>query len=593
MILSVWAPKPKTVELILNGERHAMREAGHGWWSIDAPGAAPSDRYAFSLDGGPPRPDPRSMDQPDGVRAPSRLVDHAAYRWRAPHFRPPPIASAVIYELHVGTFTPEGTLDAALGRLDHLLDLGVTHVELLPINAFDGDRGWGYDGVGWYAPHRAYTGPDGPDAVKRFVDTCHERGLAVLLDVVYNHLGPSGNYLHEFGPYFTDAYHTPWGAAINLDGPGSDRVRRHIIDNALMWLRDYRFDGLRLDAVHAFHDRSALHLLEQLRVEVDRFQASSGRNVALIAESDLNDPRVVAPRPVGGYGMDAQWSDDFHHALHAFFTGERIGYYSDYGAVADLAKAWRDAFVNDGRYSPFRDRRHGRSPAGLDGSRFLAYAQNHDQVGNRATGDRLSHLLDRRALEAVAALVVLSPFVPIVFQGEEWGAATPFQYFTDHRDEGLARAVREGRRSEFAELVGGAENVPDPQDEGTFQRSTLDWSEPARAEHARLLDWHRRLIHLRRSHPDLIPAPVGAGDVAFSESPPWLRAERGGLTVCVNLGADPQTLPLTDRHARRTIILSNDESASIDGASVRLGPWGVAVLEPEERSVRASAHSPA
>jgi maltooligosyltrehalose trehalohydrolase len=582
MIFRVWAPNADRVALVLNDHRiDAHPEANlpdGGWWAADAPHAKPGDRYAWSLDDGQALPDPRSMDQPQGVHAASRVMDHGAYRWRRPDFRPPTLANAVIYELHIGTFTPDGTLAAAAEHLDHLNDLGATHVELMPLNTFDGDRGWGYDGVAWFAPHPAYTGPQGPDSVKAFVDACHDRGLAVILDVVYNHLGPSGNYLARFGPYFTDAYHTPWGAAMNLDGPGSDETRRLIIDNALMWLRDYRFDALRLDAIHAFHDRSAIHLLAQLRVETDAFMAATGRRVGLIAESDLNDPRVVRPTEIGGYAMDAQWSDDFHHALHALLTGERRAYYADFGTVADLAKAWRHAFIHDGTYAPGRGRRHGAPTEGLSSARFLAYAQNHDQVGNRATGDRLTATLSPAQLELAAALVLLSPFVPMLFQGEEWGAATPFQYFTDHQNPELAEAVRQGRRREFAGLVDDPNTIPDPQDPATFERSKLDWSEPQRPAHRTLLDWHRRLIRFRREHPDLAPGPLRDIRVESSESPPWLRVEQGGLTLLFNLADQSACVPLAPGAGPARALLAQGPDPAIGDAGVELGPFAVAVI---------------
>ena len=455
-----------------------MTARADGWWTAEAVSAAPGTDYAFRLDGGPPLPDPRSVWQPQGVHGPSRVLDHGAFPWTDGRWQQGPLPSAVLYELHVGTFTPEGTFEAAIARLDHLVDLGITHVELMPVAEFPGSRGWGYDGVDLYAPHHAYGGPEG---LKRLVNACHAKGFAVLLDVVYNHLGPAGNYLERFGPYFTARHQTPWGPAVNLDGPGSDEVRRFFCDNALMWLRDYHLDGLRLDAVHALVDTSAVSFLEQLAAEVHALEAHLGRHLVLIAESDLNDPRVVRPPELGGYGLGAQWSDDFHHALHTVLTGERDGYYADFGSLADLAKALTGTFVYDGRYSHFRGRRHGRPTAGLTGDHFLGYLQNHDQIGNRAQGERSSHLPNSGRLKIAAALVLTSPFIPLLFQGEEWGASTPFQYFTDHDDPELGRAVREGRRVEFAGFGWAPEAIPDPQDPATFARSKLDWQERARS----------------------------------------------------------------------------------------------------------------
>ncbi|HVF20015.1 MAG TPA: malto-oligosyltrehalose trehalohydrolase, partial [Mycobacteriales bacterium] len=441
----VWAPDASTVELIALERRTPMAAEPGGWWSVDVREAHPGADYAFSLDGSDPLPDPRSRWQPAGVHGPSRVVDLGPFRWSDDEWTPPPLATGIVYELHVGTFSPEGTFDGAIDRLDHLVDLGVTHVELLPVAQFSGDRGWGYDGVDLYAVHEAYGGPPG---LARLVDACHARGLAVVMDVVYNHLGPAGNYLDRFGPYFTDRYRTPWGTAINFDDAGSDEVRAFVVDNAVMWLRDYHCDGLRLDAVHAIYDQSAVHLLEELQTRVDALSAELGRALVLIAESDLNDPRVVTPRERGGFGLAAQWSDDFHHALHATLTGERGGYYTDFDGLGDLATALGSVFVYDGRHSAYRGRRHGRPVGSLPTTAFLGYLQDHDQVGNRATGERSSHLLTVEQLEVGAALVLLSPFVPMLFQGEEWGARTPFLYFTDHDDPELADAVRTGRRAE-------------------------------------------------------------------------------------------------------------------------------------------------
>ncbi|HUF91415.1 MAG TPA: malto-oligosyltrehalose trehalohydrolase, partial [Candidatus Limnocylindria bacterium] len=479
-LLSVWAPETASVDAVLASGRVPMQPAEHGWWTTTTPVAAGTD-YHFSVDGGEPVPDPRSPWQPAGVHGASRVLDHDDFAWTDSGWQAPPLASAVIYELHVGTFTPDSTFDAAIARLDHLVRLGVTHVEIMPVNEFPGRRGWGYDGVDLFAPHHGYGGPEG---LKRLIDACHGRGLAVLIDVVYNHLGPSGNYLARFGPYFTSRYHTPWGDAVNLDGPGSDGMRRFICDNALMWLRDYHADGLRLDAVHAFIDTSAVHILEQLAAEVDALEATLGRHLVLIAESDLNDPRVVRGREAGGHGMDAQWSDDFHHALHVALTGERGGYYEDFESLRHLAEALEHTFVYRGTYSAHRRRTHGRPPDGLPPARFVHCMQNHDQVGNRAGGERSSHLMSVGRLKIAAALVLVPPYVPLLFQGEEWGATAPFQYFTEHEDPGLGRAVSEGRRREFAGFGWQPEDVPDPQAPETFLRSRLDWSETAREPHA-------------------------------------------------------------------------------------------------------------
>jgi maltooligosyltrehalose trehalohydrolase len=447
-------------------------------------------------------------------------------------------------------------------------------VELMPVVEFSGRWGWGYDGVDLWAPHHVYGGPDG---LKRLVDACHARGLGVLIDVVYNHLGPAGNYLGQFGPYFGDQHHTNWGEAVNVDGRGSDEVRAFIVENAAMWLRDYHADGLRLDAVHAIVDASARHVLEQLSDDVARLSAQVGRPLWLVSESDRNDPRYVRPPVAGGYGLDASWADEWHHALHAVLTGERAGYYADFGSLAQLGKAVRQAWVYDGVYSPERDRVHGRSPAGLPGSAFVVSAQNHDQVGNRAAGDRLPTSISPGRLRVAAALLLTAPFVPMLFQGEEWGASTPFQYFTDHEDPDLGRAVSEGRRREFSHFGWAPADVPDPQDEATFLRSKLRWDEVGEGDHAGLLDWHRRLIALRRLVPDLATAPAGSLEVAVDEAAGTLVVRRGAVTVAANLGPSPVTLPLAG-----TLLLASDDA-------VALSPGGALSLPADTVAIVAAA----
>ncbi|PLS74833.1 MAG: malto-oligosyltrehalose trehalohydrolase [Actinobacteria bacterium] len=565
----VWAPAAASVELALAGERLAMEPVGGGWYEVHPALARAGSDYRFVVDGGDQLPDPRSPWQPAGVHGPSRTVDHAAFPWSDGAWRGIHLPSAVVYELHVGSFSPEGTFDGAIGRLDHLVDLGVDVVELLPVGEFPGRWGWGYDGVDLYAPHHGYGGPDG---LKRLVDACHGRGLAVALDVVYNHLGPAGNYLARFGPYFTDRYTTPWGPAVNLDGPGSDEVRAFFVDNAVMWLRDYHIDGLRLDAVHGFVDTSAVHLLEELGVRAEQLAASLGRSLFLIAESDLNDPRVVERREVGGYGMDAQWSDDFHHALHTVLTGERDGYYSDFGTLAQLATALERAFAYAGEHSAHRGRRHGRPIGELRAYRFLGYLQNHDQVGNRAAGERSGSLMSIGRLKVGAALVLTAPFIPMLFQGEEWGATTPFQYFTDHDDAGLGRAVSEGRRREFASFGWDPKDVPDPQDPATFERSRLDWSEVEAEVHREVLDWHRRLIRLRRQEPALSQGFEGL-HVSYDEQALWLLVERGPVAVACNLGPTATTLPVAGE-----LMMASDAAVSLDGDGIVLPPNTVGIV---------------
>ncbi|AJE43109.1 malto-oligosyltrehalose trehalohydrolase [Streptomyces nodosus] len=551
MRFEVWAPGATRMTLHCGDVTHALTRDPRrpGWWTGEAE-AEDGTRYGFAVDDGPVLPDPRSRRQPQGPDGPSAVVDHGRYAWQA-DWSGRGLPGAVLYELHMGTYTREGTLDAAAERLDHLAELGVTHVELMPLCPFPGRHGWGYEGVAPWAVHEPYGGPE---ALKRFVDRAHTLGLGVVLDVVHNHLGPSGNHLPAFGPYFTTTHHTPWGAAVNLDAPGSDEVRAYLIGSALSWLRDYRLDGLRLDAVHALHDTRAVHFLEELSSAVDALAVELGRPLFLIAESDLNDPRLITPRAEHGLGVHAQWDDDFHHALHTTLTGESRGYYEDFAGapLAALAKTLTGGFFHDGTYSAFRGRSHGRplDRTRVSAHRLLGYAQTHDQVGNRARGDRLSASLSPGLLACAATLVLTSPFTPMLFMGEEWAAGTPWQFFTDHTDPGLADAVRRGRRREFAAQGWAAEEVPDPQDPATRERSCLDWSEPERAPHARVLAWYRELIALRRAHPDLSDPDLEDVKVTYDEHARWLAFRRGDVRIAVNLAKEPTRIPLGIDHAR-------------------------------------------
>ena len=571
----LWAPNAGKVSLQVAGQKFPLSKHDGGWWEADVDPARPGMDYAYFLDDdNRALPDPRSPWQPSGVHGPSRLLDHAAFPWTDAAWEAPPLSAAIIYELHIGAFTPEGTLDAAQTKLDYLRELGITHVELMPVNAFPGIQGWGYDGVDLFAPHEPYGSPD---ALKRFVDACHARSLAVLLDVVYNHLGPDGNYLAKFGPYFTAAHHTPWGDAVNLEDAGSHEVRRFFCDNALMWLRDYHFDGLRLDAVHAWTDRSAINFMEQLATEARALQAQTGHSYVVIAESDLNDPRLVTATEAGGYSLDAQWSDDFHHALFTVLTGDRGGYYADFGALADLAKSLREVFVYDGRYSPYRDRIHGRPVRNLPASSFLGYSQNHDQVGNRAKGDRLSSIVTIGRAKIAAALVLTAPFVPMLFQGEEWAASTPFQFFTNHNPE-LGRLVSAGRRKEFAAFGWNPADIPDPQSPATFQRSKLNWDERRQPPHAEMLDWYRRLIAFRLSTPDLTDPDLAHVRVRCSEDEQWLVMERGSVTVAFSLALQPIHLEV---RPGSTIALASTPDIQLNNNALTLPPDAVAVLTSE------------
>ncbi|MEJ6554849.1 malto-oligosyltrehalose trehalohydrolase [Microbacterium esteraromaticum] len=542
-MIEVWAPRAERMRVrrVRDDEttidEHEMTRVAErtGWWQADVR-LADGERYGFMIgDDDRLRPDPRSLRQPAGVHAASAAFDETAFAWTDAAWTGRQLAGGLIYELHLGTFTPEGTLDAAIARLPHLVDLGVTHVELLPVNAFNGQWNWGYDGVLWYAVHEGYGGPR---AYQRFVDAAHAHGLAVIQDVVYNHLGPSGNYLPEFGPYLREGSRNTWGDSIDLD---ETAVREFIIDNALMWLRDRHVDGLRLDAVHALHDDSRTHILKELAERVDALSAHEGRPLALIAESDLNDPTLILPREAGGYGLTGQWSDDWHHAVHVALTGETSGYYADFAAPDALEKVTDGGFFHDGTFSSFRDRVHGSPiPLEVPAWRLVTFAQDHDQIGNRAAGDRLSQSLSEDRLAVAAVLTLTAPGTPMLFMGEEWGASTPWQFFTSHPEPELGRATAEGRIGEFSRMGWDPAVVPDPQDPETFQRSKLDWGELAQRRHARLLDLHRRLAALRRAQPELTDPSIRKPSVELvvaSDEPQhraW-RIDRGGLSILINL----------------------------------------------------------
>lgn len=551
----MWGPHLERVRARVRAVDHELARDGDGWWSGDLHVDHGTD-YAFVLDADEtPLPDPRSRWQPHGVHAASRAFDHDRFAWTDDAWAGRPLRGSVVYELHVGTFTSGRTFDSAIERLDHLVDLGVELVEVLPVNAFDGPYGWGYDGVLWGAVHEPYGGPDG---FKRFVDACHARGLGVVLDVVYNHLGPSGAYLDRFGPYFAGT--TDWGAGLNLDGPRSDQVRQYVLDNARDWFEHFHVDALRLDAVHALRDTRALTLLEELATQTAELSERLGRPLSLVAESDLNDPRTVTPRREHGLGMDAQWADDVHHALHVWLTGETSGYYADFAAPEAVEKTLRGAFFHDGTWSSFRERTHGR-PVDTDavpGTAFVTYVQDHDQVGNRATGDRLSATASPGRQVCGAALVLLGPFTPMLFMGEEWAAGTPWQFFASFPDPELADAVRTGRRREFGRHGWGESEVPDPMDVATLERSTLRWDEVDDPDHRAVLEAYRALVALRRQHPELRDASLA--DVRVEVEGPRVRLHRGRFTVEV------------DRDAESVVVRRGDEvvwSFSASGSSPR------------------------
>ncbi|UMB67503.1 malto-oligosyltrehalose trehalohydrolase [Mycobacterium paraterrae] len=565
---AVWAPKPETVRLDVEGTVSPMTRDDNGWWRATVDAAADA-RYGFLVDHDPtPLPDPRSARQPEGVHERSQLWEPAApgdHGWAGRS-----VDGAVIYELHIGTFTPEGTFDAAVDKLDYLVDLGVDFVEVMPVNAFSGTHGWGYDGVLWYAVHEPYGGPDG---LVRFIEACHRRGLGVLIDAVFNHLGPSGNYLPRFGPYLSSASN-PWGEGINIADAESDEVRRYIIGCALRWMRDFGADGLRLDAVHALFDTTAIHILEELSAETDALAQELGRPLSLIAESDLNDPRMITARADHGLGMTAQWDDDIHHAIHTAVSGERQGYYADFGSLGTLATTLRRAFFHAATYSSFRKRRHGRplDTATIPATRLLAYTCTHDQVGNRALGDRPSQNLTFGQLAVKAALVLTSPYTTMLFMGEEWGASTPFQFFSSHPEPELARATAEGRKKEFADHGWDADDIPDPQDPQTFERSKLNWSELDDGEHARLLQLYKDLIALRRNESDLSDPWLDDMSVDYDEAERWIAVRRGGLTVACNLGVRPVTVPFTG-----DVVLASEEPA-VGAAGAELPAHSFAIL---------------
>jgi maltooligosyltrehalose trehalohydrolase len=566
---AVWAPKPALVRLDVDGTRYPMTRSDDGWWrtTIDVPAAA---RYGFLLDDDDTvLPDPRSPRQPDGVHARSQLWDASAVTWTDADWPGRSIEGAVIYEVHVGTFTKDGTFDSAIDRLDYLVELGVEFVELMPVNSFSGTHGWGYDGVFWYSVHETYGGPDG---LARLIDACHARGLGVLIDAVFNHLGPSGNYLPKYGPYLTEA-NTGWGQGINVAGADADEVRNYILDCALRWMRDFHADGLRLDAVHALADHTAIHILEELSTETDALSEQLGRPLSLIAESDLNDPRLITPRDRGGYGLTAQWDDDIHHAIHTAVSGERQGYYSDFGSLEALSNTLKNGYFHAGTYSSFRRRRHGRplDTATIPATRLLAYTSDHDQVGNRAIGDRPSQYLDFGQLAVKAALVLGSPYTAMLFMGEEWASSSPFQFFTSHPEPELARATAEGRKAEFAEHGWDADEVPDPQDPEIFRRSKLDWDEVDTGDHARLLQVYRALIALRHDEPDLADPWLDHMRIDFDEEQRWIVLHRGSLAIACNLGEGPATVPATG-----DLVLASADS--VIGESTVLQGHSFAVL---------------
>ncbi len=560
----VWAPKLTSLAVRILGSHPRTVpmgcEAGDAF-SVIVPDVAEGTDYLFVLEGDRLRPDPVSRWQPHGVHGASRVVNPSSFAWSDSGWKGMPLKDFVTYELHIGTFTPEGTFEGAISRLPYLRDLGITAIELMPVAEFPGTRNWGYDGASLYAPHSAYGGPTG---LKALVDASHQHGLAVVLDVVYNHLGPEGNYLPEFIPCFTDSYRTPWGKAINFDGPDSDGVRRYFIDNALYWLTEYHMDALRLDAIHAIFDFSAHHILDELGGVSHRQAQRLGRQAWLIAESDLDDVRVINPRSVGGYGVDAQWHDDFHHALYTLLTGDHDGYLMDFGSIGDLAKSISEGFVYDGKYSPYRRRRHGSSSVPRPGEQFVPCIQNHDQVANTSKGQRLASLVSLEKQKLAAAVLLCSPFLPLLFMGQEYGEAAPFLFFTSFQDADLVAAVRAGRKKEFAAYY-AEEDFPDPQAQRTFELCKLDWNKLSLYPHAEILRLHRDLLSLRQRYACLNNCRKDLTALAFDEQAKWLVMTRGdtsearAMLLC-NFSAHVQSVPTGPVRRRFELALSTADA---------------------------------
>ncbi len=602
VLFRVWAPAAKRVDLVLidRGQRSevAMKPESGGYFRLGMAAASDGLRYAFRLDGGPDRPDPCSLHQPEGVHRPSEVVRTDRFSWTDSAWKGVARRDLVLYELHVGTFSPEGTFDGAIPRLPELRELGVTAIEIMPVAQFPGDRNWGYDGTFLYAAQESYGGPEG---LHRLVDACHAEGLAAFLDVVYNHLGPEGSYVREFGPYFNDHYRTPWGSAVNYDDRGSDAVRDFVLDNVRMWLQEFHLDGLRLDAVHAIYDLGARHILRAIGEVAEEVAARRGWPATIIAESDLNDPRLLHDRDRGGLALSAQWADDFHHAVHAYLTGERDGYYADFtetsrpgnalGPGGFIARALESPFVYAWEESSFRGRKHGAPPVGLSGDRFVVCLQNHDQVGNRPRGDRVMAALDRPKQRLAAGLMLLSPYLPMLFMGEEYGEESPFPFFCSFGDPELVRAVREGRKREF-ETFSWQEEVPDPQGEETFRSAKLSWSWLEGSPGAGLRRLYRDLLTARREWPALRDSDrrrvwltnnqPGAG--------PVLKLERigegagGVLQAVFNLGNRPARIP--DWAGDRSSILFRSEAPEYgggrrdDAAADELAPFEFVAIGP-------------
>jgi maltooligosyltrehalose trehalohydrolase len=570
-----------------------LRRGSHGYHHAEVGGLAPGDRYSLRLDGGPGLPDPASRYQPEGVHGPSAVVDPGSFTWTDAGWPGPSQSKLVLYELHVGTFTEEGSFDAIIPHIAELRDLGVTAIELMPVAQFPGRRNWGYDGVLPFAVQHSYGGPEG---LRRLVDACHAQGMAVLLDVVFNHLGPEGNYLPAFGPYLTARATTPWGQALNFDGPASDEVRRFFIESVVHWVEEYHLDGFRLDAIHAINDVSARPFLEEVTATVHDLGDRLDRRVVVIAESIMNDPRVITPAIVGGFGMDAEWCDDFHHALHVELTGETGGYYDDFTGFLDLVRAFRQGFVFTGRHSLYRGRRHGSLPRLYQGRNLVVFAQNHDQIGNRAQGDRLTTQLSFEQRKLAAGVVCLSPYLPMLFMGEEYSETAPFQFFVEHGNPGLIEAVRIGRRADFASFHWQGE-IPDPQDERTFLRSKLDHALRETPDGAALWRFYQELLRLRRDVPALASLTPETMEVLpyypqrIMAVQRWTPLEDDEVVTIFSFSPDPQAVTLPLARGEWEVVLDSADSSWLDSGAdtpsqvessgdvaLTVAPWSVVVF---------------
>ncbi len=573
-LFRVWSPLATSVEVIIKDKAEPLRlkKDEDGYWETEVTGVKPNSLYKYRLDEEDAFPDPASKAQVEGVHSWSQLINPNAYKWKDENWKGRTLDEMIIYELHVGTFTREGTFEAVIDKLEHLEELGINTLELMPIAQFPGDRNWGYDGVYPFAAQESYGGIDG---LKKLIDACHQRGFAVLLDVVYNHLGPEGNYISQYGPYFTDKYHTPWGSAINFDDEYSDQVRNHFIQNALMWLDEFHFDGLRLDAIHEIIDRGARHFLKELSEEVDLLEEQCGRRLIVIAESDLNDIRIIKPYEKGGYGLEGQWVDDFHHSVHTLLTGEKAGYYKDYGKIEFLAKTFSQAFVYDGMYSTFRKRTIGNSPKGLPKGHFVVSIQNHDQVGNRLLGERLSRLVSFEKQKLAAGIMLTSGFVPMLFMGEEFAEENPFQYFVSHGDKELVKAVQEGRKREFQYFFHGEHDdteFPDPQSRDTFEHSKLNWDFRKNKPQNHIFEFYKELLRLRKEgefHLFRTSVIKTRADEQLSLLKVWAAGEDDDLVGIFNLGDQDFSEEISEEVKPRLIIASAEKK------------WG-GELEPEK-----------